>query len=273
MSADVPVLLHAVVIDSTNGGLRITEGANTSTTLIPAGTYYLRGDGTADDLLLAIKTAMETNTAPRVSVNTYTVAVAWSTDPAAVSAVVTITRATGADTFGVLWADALTTFDQALLGFAVSDTVNASAKTSTKSPSAVWVCDGVYREYEPADAPQGYSKRARSGFVRQGKTGETHKDRGLVVSFVSAARTHEMHIAADPERAFNRFLDRWRAGRPAELHLATATGTVLGALSSSTESGAGWHLGGDPEEKFDPPRTNLATASYSWSFELWPVVV
>lgn len=265
-----PILLSAVVIDSTNGGLRITEGANTSVTSIPAGTYYLRGDpAQSDDLLLAIKTALETNTAPRVSTNTYTVAVAWSADPSARGAVVTVTRATGTDSFGVLWADALTTFDQALVGFVDSDTVDASAKSSTVSPSSVWVGDGPYREFEAIDRHVGYAKRSRSGVVRRGLTGETRKDRRFSVEFVCAARTHEKDSTTDVDRAFSRFLDRWLTGRPAELHLTTVSGFVLAALSASTEHGAGWHVGVDGDDEWEPRRHSAAAALYAWSLDLW----
>lgn len=268
MSADHVVFLRAIVIDATNKAIRMKEGATTSTVTLVEGTYYLRGDGAADDLLKIVDDALTSH----VGANTYVVSVAWSADPAAGAAVVTITQSGGA-TFQLLWADVLTTFDPAWLGFADANTADSTAaKASTLSPSAVWVADGPFRELEPVDRRQGYARRARSGRVRRGKTGETNKDRRLGLSFVCAERTHEKNIAADPDRAFNRFLDRWTAGSPAELHLATATGFVLGALSSSTEHGAGWHVGGEGDEDFDPQRHSAAAALYSWDLDLWPEV-
>ncbi len=270
MSADYPVMLAAVVIDSTNGGLRITEGANTSVTSIPAGTYFLRGDGVADDLLLAIKTAMETNTAPRVSVNTYTVAVAWSTSPAAPSAVITITRATGADTFGVLWADALTTFDQALVGFVASDTVNASAKTSTLSPSCVWVSPEIYVEAEEDEEDDAYVQRARSGVVRGGDRGGPYETLRISFQLMEERRVKAARIAADVARAFDRFRRQLVRGRQFELHFGTiSSGTTLAALSSSTERGAGWHLSPDSVDGFRAERLRPGLPLYAWSLELW----
>lgn len=268
MSADHPIFLRAIVVDSTNKNIRMKEGATTATVSLVEGTYYLRGDGAADDLLKIVDDALTSH----AGTNTYVVAVTWSADPDAVSAVVTITQ-TGGATFQLLFADALTTFLPGWIGFPATNTADSTAaKSSTLSPSSTWVADGPYRELLPMDRPLGYAKRARSGRVRRGSTGETRKDRLLGLSFVVAARTHEMHIAADPDRAFNRFLDSWRAGSPAEFHLATATGFVLGALSSSTEQGSGWHIGGEGDDEFAPPRLNPATGLYAWDLELWPAV-
>jgi hypothetical protein len=261
-----PVFLQAVVIDSTNKAIRFKEGASTVTVSLTEGTYYLRGDGVTDDLLKAIKDAIDGAGAT----NTYTLAVAWSADPSAVPAVVTITQSGGA-TFQFLWADALTTFDEGLIGFTNVNTAdNTTAKTSTLSPSAVWVGDGPHKEHEPIDRPIGFAKRSRAGKVRRGKTGTTRKDRRFAVSFVSAVRTHEQFNTTDPERCFNRFLDRWRAGKPVEFHLADITaGFALGALSSTTEQGATYQLGGDGDDEFEPRRQSNAVQLYSWTLELW----
>lgn len=264
-----PVFLAAVVIDSTNNVINFREGANTAVATVVAGTYYLRGDGAADDLCLALKTALEANSGARVSVNTYSVVPTWSADPSGIGCTVTITRLTGADTFQLLTAS--TTFDAALIGFNFAlDALNAGPKVSTLSPSSVWVGDGPHKEHEPIDRPIGYAKRSRAGKVRRGKTGTTRKDRRFAVSFVSAVRTHEQFNTTDPERCFNRFLDRWRAGKPVELHLSDITaGFALGALSSTTEQGATWQLGGEGDDEFEPRRQSNAVQLYSWSLELW----
>jgi len=269
-----PILLRAIVIDSTNKAIRFKEGATTATLSLAEGTYYLRGDGTADDLLKALKDTIDAAGAT----NTYTVAVAWSADPDGVSATITVTQ-TGGATFQFLWGDALTKFDPTLLGFARTNTAdNTSAKTSTWSPSAAWVSDGVYKDLEPVDRPVGYAKRARSGRVRRGKTGTTRKDRTLTLSFVDGSRTHERYAdtvssVVDSNRCFNVFLDSWRSGQPAELHLTPITsGFTLGALSSSTEHGAGWQVGGEGDDEFAPARESNAVALYRWTLDLWAEV-
>ncbi len=262
-----PILLASVVIDSTNKTIRMSEGGVQATVTIAEGTYFLRGDNTADDLCKAIADAL----ALHAGTNTYPVAVTWGTDPAAgiPSAVVTISQSGGA-VFALLFGNPITTFDVTTIGFIVFDTASdAAPKASGFSPWAAWVGDGPYRELEAIDRHIGYAKRSRSGVVRRGLTGETRKDRRFSVEFVSATRTHEKDIVVDPSRAFSRFLDRWMAGRPAELHLTTASGFVLAALSAATEHGAGWHVGGDGDDEWEPRRHSAAAALYAWSLDLW----
>jgi hypothetical protein len=179
-----PVILRAIVIDGTNNAINFREGANTAVAAITPGTYFLRGDGTADDLLAAIKAGLETNVGARTSVNTYTVAITWSADPAAPTATVTITRASGADTFQLLFATS-TTFDAGVIGFPQTDTaLNASPKASTLSPSAAWASSDVYRELEPEDAQEGFAQRARSGVVAGGSVGGQFDDLRLSIQLV-----------------------------------------------------------------------------------------
>lgn len=260
-----PVLLRAIVVDADNKAIRVKEGASTVTVNLAESTYYLRGDGAADDLCKALKDALDAAGAT----NTYTVALALSADPSAVSAVVTITQ-TGGATFQLLWADAATTALSTWFGFADANTAdNTSAKTSTLTPSALWVGDGPHTEHEPKDMAKEFARRSLSGRVRRGKTGETLKDRTLAVSWVCGARTHDMHASGgDTARCFSVFLDEWRAGSPAELHFVDpSSGFTLAALSSSTSKGK-WHVG-DENERFDPQRQSNAVQLYSWSLLLW----
>jgi hypothetical protein len=262
-----PVLLRAIVIDADNKAIRFKEGASTSTLSLAEGTYYLRGDGAADDLLKAVKDAFDAAGAT----NTYTVAIAWSIDPDAAHAVVTITQSGGA-TFQILWADALTTFNEAWLGFTNANTADSTAaKTSTLSPSAAWVSAQPLEMDQPIDRAQTYVQRARSRRVRRGKYGTTAKDRRIDLALIPSTKTHEQFVSAggDVARAFNRFLDELREGAPLELHLASvSSGFVLAALSSSTESGAGYVLGEDADADFEARRLNAASGLWSWSLEL-----
>jgi hypothetical protein len=264
-----PILLRAVVIDADNKAIRFKEGASTSTLSLAENTYYLRGDGTADDLLKAIKDAFDAAGAT----NTYTVAIAWSADPAGVSAVITITQ-TGGATFQILWADGATTFNPAWLGFADANTADSTAaKTSTLSPSLAWVSDGPYAENEPVDRPQGTVQRARSRRAKRTKTGNTGKDRVLGMSFVAAARTHQQFASGgDTARCFNTFLDELREGPPFELHLVgTTTGFTLASTTSSTKQ-ATLVLGEEGDAEFKPRRQSNGVQLYSFAVECWEYV-
>lgn len=260
-----PVLLGAVVLTSANNVLRFTEGASTNNATITPGTYYLRGDGAAGDLCLALKTALE---AAGASANTYTVTVAWSIDPAVAGAVITITRATGADNFGVLWADALSTFDEALLGFSASDTVNASAKTSTKSCAAAWACNDVAREIEPVSERVVAVPRAVSGRVQGVTRSARMQSWRLGLAFVAEGRMLVEGALAGAQDTLEGFMERFGAGASIELHEAqVSTGTTLAALSASTLVDV-VHFSEDALSRFEPSRLGPGVPLYSLDLRL-----
>lgn len=259
-------MLGAVVLTSANNVLRFTEGASTQLATITPGTYYLRGDGAAGDLCLALKTALEA--APTGSLNTYTVTVAWSIDPAVAGAVITITRATGADNFGVLWADALSTFDEALLGFSANDTVNASAKTSTKSCAAVWVCNDVAREIEPVSERVVAVPRAVSGRVQGVTRSARMQSWRLGLAFVAEGRMLAESALAGAQDTLEGFMERFGAGASLELHEAqVSTGTTLAALSTSTLVDV-VHFSEDALSRFEPSRLGPGVPLYSLDLRL-----
>jgi len=262
-----PVMLGAVVLTSSNNVLRFTEGAlATANATIAPNTYYLRGDGAAGDLCLAVKNAMEAANAG--SANTYTVTVAWSIDPAIAGARITITRATGADNFGVLWADAATTFDETLLGFSANDAVNATAKTSTKSCAATWVCNDVAREIEPFSERVVAVPRAVSGRVQGVTRSARMQSWRLGLAFVDERRTFVEHALAGPQDTLEGFLERFGAGASLELHEAqVSSGTTLAALSSSTLVDV-VHFSEETLTTYEPTRLGPGVPLYSLDLRL-----
>lgn len=261
-----PVMLGAIVLTSANNVLRFTEGASTNNATIAAGTYYLRGDGAAGDLLPALVTALQNAGA---SANTYTATVAWNVDPANLGARITITRVSGSDSFGVLWADAATTFDEALLGFSVNDTVGAVAKVSTANCAAAWVSNDVAREIEPYSERVVSVPRAVSGRV-QGVTRSSRMQSWRVgLAFVAERR---MLIASDFSltngETLEGFLERFGAGAALELHEGQiSSGTVLGSLSSSTLVDV-CHFSEETLSRFEPTRVGPGVPLYSFDLRL-----
>lgn len=230
-----PVLLGAIVIRAgVNDAIRITEGATTATATIAAGTYYLRGDGATGDLCPALVTALQGATA---SLNAYSATVSFNVDPALAHSTLTITRTSGADSFGILWGDALTKFDAPLLGFTTSTAVNASAKVSTQSCAAAWVSNDMAREIEPFSERVVSVPRAVSGRV----SGVTRSDRmqswRLGLAFIDERRTFVARALAVASDALEGFMERFGPGSSFELHEqpTIAAGTTLAALSASTE--------------------------------------
>lgn len=268
-----PVMLGAIVIDSSNRSIVITEaGADVTAQLGGAATVtgsitcYLRGDGTSDDLCKVIKDAME---AAGASANTYTVSVSFSVDGTATSAAVTIARATGADSIGIKWASASTTFDEALIGFANTNVTGATSYTSTLSPSSVWVSSEVYRELEPESDFVAFSQRARSGRVWGGLRGGAYAVRRLGLDLLHAKRAHSVNNSTDPDSGLDQFLERQLAGLAFELHVGTiSSGTTLAALSSSTEHGSGWYFDAESLETYAPRRQSPGVPLFSVDLRL-----
>lgn len=261
-----PVTLGAIVLTAPNNVIRFTEGANTGSATIAAGTYYLRGDGAAGDLLPALKTALEGANA--LSANTYTITVAWSIDPAQPGAKITITRATGADSFGALWANASTTFDERLLGFTADDTINATAKTSTQSCAAAWVCNDVAREIEPYSERTVAVPRAASGRVQGVTRSARMQSWRLGLAFVDERRTYVENALAGAQDTIEGFMERFGAGASLELHEAqVSTGTTLAALSSSTLVDV-VHFSEDSLSRFEPVRLGPGVPLYSLDLRL-----
>lgn len=261
-----PVFLGAVVVDTSNNAIRLTEAGTPYTATIASGTYYLRGDGASGDLCAAIVTALDATAGG----NTYAVTVAFDIDGDNVSAVVTIARATGTDAFQILWSNTSTTFDEALLGFTSASLPNPAGTTSssTLSPSCVWVSSDIYREFDAEDEDDAFANRALSGYTYGGSNGEFDVRR-LGMDFVVAKRAHEMWIAADPTRAFNVFRRRCIGGLPFELHFGTiSSGSALAALSSSTEQGDRFVMHEANVDGFDPRRLSPAMALYSFDLRL-----
>lgn len=261
-----PVMLGAIVIQSgVNNVLRFTEGASTNNATIAAGTYYLRGDGAAGDFLPALVTALQ---GAGASANTYTATVARSIDPAAAHTTITITRASGTDNFGVLWADANTTFDETLLGFTLSDTVNATAKTSTQACAAAWVGNDVAREIEPYSERTVAVPRAVSGRVQGVTRSARMQSWRLGLAFVDERRIYVENALAGAQDTLEGFLERFGPGASLELHeQASVTGVALGALSSSTLVDV-CHFSEDTLSRFEPVRLGPGVPLYSIDLRL-----
>lgn len=258
-------MLGAIVLTSANNKLRFKEaaGATADASILP-GTYYLRGDGAAGDLCPAIVTALQNAGA---SANTYTVTVARSIDPAAAHTTVTITRASGTDTFQIV-VDGTQTFDMTLLGFTASTANDANPKTSTQSCAAAWVCNDVAREIEPYSERTVAVPRAVSGRVQGVTRSARMQSWRLGLAFVDERRTYVENALAGAQDTLEGFLERFGAGASLELHeQPSVTGTVLAALSSSTLVDV-VHFSEDTLSRFEPVRLGPGVPLYSIDLRL-----
>lgn len=250
----------------------------TSSALAAPKVFYLRGNGASDDLVELLRLTVQSHTGG----NTYTATVARSIDGAALAGSVTITRATGANTFSIDWPNAGTSLDPALWGYRNVATTAGTSCVGDISPTAQWVANDVYEEFEPESEVDAFVERARSGLVVGGLRGGPYDVARLSLRFQSAERTHERYAPTistvlDRGRAFSSCWGKLANGRRFELHLATATGTTLAALTTTAggtrqsppTQGSGWHLDADSVEGgFRPERLAPGVPLYAWRLRM-----
>lgn len=254
-----PILLSAVVVDASNKTIRVVEGASTTDVNIAEGTYFLRGDGAAGDLALAVKTALDTAT----GANVYAVAVTFSRDGDAQCATVTISQSGGAS-FQIQWAASQTTFTPGFLGFAVANTTSSTAaKVSTLTPVGVWASNSPPVESEPGDdEADAYATVANNGRVAGGIVGGPYETWSLIFGLVLAKRAHHAFISADENRAFSKWWARAATGIRFEYHLAAANGETV--LDTLTEVGDQWILDEDSAKSIKRVRESPTSSLYGW---------
>ena len=258
-------MLGAIVLTASNNRLRFKEAAGAAGNVdLTVGTYYLRGDGAAGDLLLEIKNKLDAFGALG---NSYTVTTARSIDPAAAHTTVTITRSAGTDTFQLV-IDGLQTFDMTLIGFTASTANDATPKTSTQACAAGWVGNDVAREIEPYSERTVAVPRAVSGRVQGVTRSARMQSWRLGLAFVDERRTYVENPLAGAQDTLEGFLERFGAGASIELHeQASVTGVVLGALSSSTLVDV-CHFSEDTLSRFEPVRLGPGVPLYSIDLRL-----
>lgn len=251
-----PVFLGAVVVvTGSNDVIRWIENATTFSATLAAGTYFLRGDGVADDLCLAIKTAIESG----ASANTYSVTVARSLTPSASNTLITITRLTGADTFGLV--STASTFDLALIGFTASTANNATAKTSTRACAASWASNDAYQRLKPFSSTPAVVSKVASGRVSGVTRGSRQQSWRVALGFVHESRCNVVDGLTTAADTLEGFIERFGAGALVEMHETTNTGAVVDAVTASTLK-ARCHFSEESINEWDPQQIGDAVPLY-----------
>lgn len=279
-----PVFLLPIVVAP--GTVRMTENGiaqtlniidpATSLALATSKTFYLRGDGTVDDLLRLLKLTLDTHTG---GTNVYTVAIQRNIDGSILPSSVTISA--GTNNFSIDWTSASTTLNERHFGFRSIATTSALSTTGDVSPTSQWVANDVVEFFEEEDEVQAFVERARSGFVLGGRRGGPYDIRRMGLQFQAEQRTVTKGVPTvvstkDTGRAFAAAWALMTTGRAFEVHLATlASGTTLSALSSSTRQDGTtgvtqtWFLDADTVESgFRPARLAPGVGLYSWQLRL-----
>ena len=182
--------------------------------------------GPSNELALAIKNGLD---AFGAGGNTYDVTLSASIDPDRQASTLTITRAAGTDTFGLV-KDGSQTFDYDLLGFRSSTANDSAAKVSDASAAAVWVGNDVLREREPfGERIISVPRKANGGVV--GVSRSSHMvSWSLGFAFVHEARML-LRSSVDPGGSLESFLRRFGAGAAFQAReVDVASGTMLAPI-------------------------------------------
>lgn len=254
MAATYPIYVQAVTIKSgVNDTIVFDEGSGNLTATIAAGTYFLRDDGAADDLALAIETAMDA-----VGTATYTVDVYYST---VLGTVVEIESDPG--TFKVSLASS--TFDLAgLFGFTTANESFASPQDGADKAKINWASNQPLAGKETSNASEITQHITAEGQVHTYVGQDGLVSRLLEHELVSAFKTKD---ATGGNASFEAWWGRAREGHRFEFHaqtLSSGSSTAIRNDLSATRQDI-LILSEDACRSFAPARLSRGLALYSWS--------
>lgn len=235
-----PFISRPIEIATANRVLRITEGAGAPTNVnVATGTYWIRGDGSADCLLTRIKTALE---AAGASTNTYTVSLRFQPLNEDTPVVVRIARATGSDTFRLDFASGAMTFPVDAIGFQRIDTaLDANAKDGDRPTTGLWMADEMLTVDDPSEDGDVFGDQpASSGTLFAGSLSEPWEMWSWHFERIRRSRTWGIY-ATYPDVSWQRFHRRIRSGAVCELRTAgiTSTSAVAYADADVQQTGGG----------------------------------
>lgn len=219
MSNEYHLVIPAVTIATgTNDVFAITEGAGSLACTIEAGTYYLRGDASADDLLEAVLDAIN---AAGADTYTGTISALGTT-----GLVVDIANETDQNT--IEWG----TFDGSDLGFSSNLTLEADF-SSDQSPRGAWVSNDLAESVDQLPRALGSQITTVGGQTyTHDRSGTTWTDLRIVWPWILEAYVEPLELVATAQpRTLYACWARWRDGRSLEIHKTTL---VAASLTTST---------------------------------------
>ncbi len=262
MAADYYVFLKAhTIVAGTKDEIKIYDvgGAKDNTYTLDAGTYFLR------DLMGEIDSKITWG-------GFDTAALAFDVDAANPCATFSLEFNSNAQ----LKADATDNIDLEILGYdstaAPIDDDGANDIDSTLTPNLVWVAPEPPSADDLNASARTVQTRTVGGQVRTSDQGGPYDDRALAFIMLDKERVLTVDNSADTAATFQTFWEGIRGGTRFEVHkVAISSGTVLGALSSSTLVGT-YVLGADSGSSFRPQRHSPGVALYSFNLTLMEYV-
>lgn len=225
--------------------------------------------GPTNELALAIRNGLN---AFGGGGNTYTVTAAQSIDTAASHTLLTVTRATGTDTFQIV-VDGSTTFDMALIGIVATTANDALAKTSTRSCAAAWASNDAYANLEPFSERVASVTRAASGRVSGVSRSDRMQSWRVGLGFVHLSRTFVVDALLTAADTLEGFIERFGAGASFEMHdCLLSSGTTMAPRTFSTLVDV-VHFSEDALTTYEPQAIGAGVPLYALDLTLHAEVV
>ena len=225
--------------------------------------------GPSNELSLAIRNGLD---AFGGGGNTYTVSAAQSINVDASHTLLTVTRATGTDTFGVV-VDGSTTFDMALIGIVASTANDAAPKVSTRSCAAAWASNDAYSILEPFSERVASVTRAASGRVSGVSRSDRMQSWRVSLGFVHLSRTFVVDALLTAADTLEGFIERFGAGASVEMHdCLLSSGTTIAPRTFSTLVDV-VHFSEDALTAYEPQAIGAGVPLYSLDLTMHAEVV
>lgn len=226
MSGPAPSYLFLEPIEvetGVNDGIRFKDSGGFFSVAIAAGTYFLLGDGSVDDIVQAITDAI--NASGSDTTTATTAFGSLDVDSLGIGderGIEVIFSSSGAS-FRLLFADVDTTFDVSKIGFLAStDLVDGTGRTSEIAPSSAWVPDDAPRVDDPTEELDGSQDRLKtSAIVGVERTG-SFLGRDMAWERLQGRRVLDELTDADAGATFETFRRRVLSYRTFRLYTAKA---------------------------------------------------
>lgn len=269
MSKAHVVIPAITVVTGVNDEFALIEGPGYSPTTctIPAGTYFARGDGAADDIFEVIKDLLNTNTTEGA---TYTVTTGASRAFFGISGTFNGSGGTLTD-FDLAFAGsgAGRTFDGTLIGMNTTQGLDTEVGP-TYGCKGVWVPDDVSEVFNEVPRALGSQFHAVGGQTyTHDRSGTTWTDREVVWPWNDISKVEESSRAVQYRTLYAAWQE-WRKGGHVEIHELEVSGVsaFVAPPSSSTLVGTfvldGMHL-----QDYQARRLQPGVPEYFSPLTLW----
>jgi len=263
------IIPSVTIVTGENDQFALIEdpGFVVTTCTLPAGTYYLRGDGAADDLAKAIHDAIEAASNNGAS---YSYSVTWRSATAFVSTTLSLELTSGANSFDLafLGSGAGRTFDGGHIGFPVTSSFD-SVLDSSYQPRGVWTPTSASERLDERPRAMGSQFRSVSGKTyTHDRSGTEWTDLVLTWPWMQEEIVETRNRNTENRPLYECWAE-WRKGNPVEMHELEPSGVLYATPPESTTLQGTYVLDETHLEEYVATRHSPGVPFYTSPPTLW----